>query len=348
MRVLAAISVSLACLGTVAEVRASDACMDVAVRAAADVSVSDGTSFRTEALFLAADHSAIRHVYPDRGEQVVAVEGPLAWAKTPGGYADGAHFHKTFALGHQYHAILLHPEAVLTNLHESPAVGFQGESHAATTGDYPYGGTVHIVQKQSGERAAGFVFDFGPDSRIEVAFTDWRTEGGVELPFRAVIDDGRLTFDYRYTSIDTEPASPLWFFDALPVQELDAVAIHRLHRKMMAAHCLGDAAMIADLSAPTVISASRGELHQVSNADLRDRFGSLFASLDYRAYEDLAEPVIEVSESGDLGWIAVNVRAAGVARESGVAFDNQWAWIMTVKKIDGAWRHTGNASNVLP
>ncbi|NCF24863.1 MAG: hypothetical protein GWP60_10010 [Gammaproteobacteria bacterium] len=49
--------------------------------------------------------------------------------------------------------------------------------------------------------------------------------------------------------------------------------------------------------------------------------------------------------SGDVGWIAVNTRAVGTERSSGRSFDDQWAWIMTVRKIDGRWLHTANASN---
>lgn len=55
------------------------------------------------------------------------------------------------------------------------------------------------------------------------------------------------------------------------------------------------------------------------------------------------DAVIEVS--GDVGWIAVNTRAVGTERSSGRSFDDQWAWIMTVRKIDGRWLHTANASN---
>ena len=79
---------------------------------------------------------------------------------------------------------------------------------------------------------------------------------------------------------------------------------------------------------------------------MSERFTAVFDRLDYREYHDLRLPVVEVSESGDLGWIAVEVRAIGTDRESGDAFDNQWAWLMAVRKIDGRWLHAGNASNV--
>ena len=73
------------------------------------------------------------------------------------------------------------------------------------------------------------------------------------------------------------------------------------------------------------------------------RFSSLFDALEYSEYHDLTEPVIEVS--GEVGWIAVNTRATGREKSSGRMFDDKWAWIMTVRKVDGEWLHTANASN---
>jgi ketosteroid isomerase-like protein len=229
---------------------------------------------------------------------------------------------------------------------QTEAIEFGGSGHKATSGDYPYGGVVHSIHGESVERPLGLVFDFGETARIEVALSDWRRVGEHDLPFLAIIDDGDRVFDYRYTSIDLEPQSPLWFYEALPAPAINEVQIHRLHRKLLAAHCLGDAVMMAELTAPSIFSANRGQLQTASNDELLDRFNGLFEQLDYREYHDLIEPLIEVSESGDLGWIAVEVRAVGEVRESGQAFNNQWAWLMAVRKVDGAWLHVGNASNL--
>ena len=68
MRIFAAIVITLS-LPAVAG--ASDACSDVAIRAAADVTVSDGTSFSIESLYASPDHSSIRHFGDNRDEQVV-------------------------------------------------------------------------------------------------------------------------------------------------------------------------------------------------------------------------------------------------------------------------------------
>ena len=121
--------------------------------------------------------------------------------------------------------------------------------------------------------------------------------------------------------------------------------VYRLHRKLLAAHCLGDADLIAELSAAENLIAGRGNLLWSSNSATRDRFISLFQSVDYTEYHDIAMPVVEISQAADIGWIGVNVRAIGSDKSTGTAFDDQWAWIMLVKKIDNVWIHAGNASN---
>jgi ketosteroid isomerase-like protein len=115
---------------------------------------------------------------------------------------------------------------------------------------------------------------------------------------------------------------------------------------LLAAHCLGDADLMADLSAPETVIASRGRLYRPSREATRAQFTSAFEKFDYEAYIDLEPPVISIAQSGDLGIIAVNVRAVGRDRETDEAFTNRWAWFMTVAKIDGHWLHTGNASNL--
>jgi hypothetical protein len=190
-------------------------------------------------------------------------------------------------------------------------------------------------------------FDFSEDTVIEARFLDWRPHEDSELPFQISIDDGERTFDYRYTDIRVSASSPDWFSAAVPGPVPDEVGVYRLHRNLLAAHCVGDAGQMAALSAAVLTSANRGKLTTMSNADLEERFITLFETLDYTEYHDLSDPVIEVSADGTLGWIAVNTRTVGTARETGQTFDDQWAWIMTARKVDGRWLHSADASSRL-
>ena len=320
---------------------ASDACSSLAITSTADVTVSDGSGFRTESYYRSKDGAAIRHL--DDRDRMVAVEGPVGWASDGEKAAAGSDFYKLFALGHQYHALLLEFDNIAANVREDTQVEFSGDMRAATSGDYPYGGTVHLVRGEDASRPAGLRFDFPDDKVINASFLDWRETDDRVVPHHVRVDDGERTFDYRYTSIDISRASPLWFFEAVPAPPIDELQIHRLHRKMLAAHCIGDAGMMAALSAPSVYSINRGRLDTATNEELEARFSSLFDALDYTEYHDLSAPVIEVS--GEVGWIAVNTRAIGAEKNSGRTFDDQWAWIMTVRKVDGRWLHTANASN---
>ena len=92
---------------------------------------------------------------------------------------------------------------------------------------------------------------------------------------------------------------------------------------------------MARLSAPEMTISGRGELHQVSRESLQAKFTQTFNQLNYQEFHDLIDPLIEVSESGDMGWISVNVRAAGKGTVDANPFDVQWSWIMLVKKLTG-------------
>jgi hypothetical protein len=322
----------------------SDACSTRAIVTAADVMVSDGSTFKTESFFHSKDSAAIKHLYEQ--ERMIVVEGPMGWTSTGGVSNRGEDFHKDFALGHQIHAFLLHFEEIVTNARRSEQIQFHGNVYPAVSGDRPYGGRAHLIQGDDGKRPIGLLFETAEAAPISMTFLDWRELDGDMLPFHVRIDDGERVFDYHYTSIDLSPKSPLWFFEAAGSPDIDEVQIYRVHRKLLAAHCLGNAALIAELSAPGLTLASRGDLVRTSNDAMRERFTSLFEQLDYTGYQDIATPIIESSPNSDLGWIWVNVRAVGSEVSTSQSFDNQWAWVMLLKKIDGKWLHVGNASNI--
>ena len=337
----------LACLLTVCAQAtvASDACSTRAVLTEADVAVSDGSAFRTRSWFHSRNAAAIRHVADD--DTLIAVEGPLSWTRRGEESAIGAGFHASFALGHQHHALLLYFDDIVEAPRRNTAIAVNGETRSGRSGNLPYGGTVHLVEDAG--RAVALVFELPDMPPIVHTFDDWRRrDDGTELPYRVVIDDGTRTFDYRFTAVDTGPRSPLWFFEAVDSPGLAEVEIYRLHRKLLAAHCLGDADLIADLSTDDVTVASRGELLATTPGEMRERFAALFGRLDYTGYIDLQDPVIRVSSAGDVGWIAVNVRAIGRDRQSGAGFDDRWAWAMLLQNDGGRWKHAGNASNRAP
>lgn len=307
------------------------------------MTVSDGSHYATETLFHTKQNTAFKLIR-DTATTTIAVEGPFSWISDGDKTESGGEFQKLFALGHQFHALLLDFDSIMGNVRPATGVDFIPPD-GSISGDYPFGGIVHLIAGDDPARPLGMVFDFPERGPITTTHADWRRVDGVDFPFQITIDDGERVFDYRYTEVDISPKSPLWFFDALAPPDLDKVQIYRLHRKMLAAHCLGDADIMADLTAPEAIIANRGNVVVTTPAEMRGRFEDLFKQVSYNEYVDLEPPVIMVSDNSDLGWATVKVRTQGEEISSGKSFQHQWAWVMLVKKIDGVWKHAGNASN---
>ena len=306
--------------------------------------VSDGSEFAIRSQYHSAGGSLITHIGDT--ESTIAVEGPFSWRLAASEETAGNDFHKNFALGHQFHALLLYFNDIVVNPQPVADIPFRGTSYTGQKGDNPYGGTVYLLSGTDESRPPGLLFEVPGSLRIEVTFGDWRQEQALELPFMVTIDDGERVFTYLYSDIRIGSANLIEYYASMPRSGLDQIEIYRLHRKLLAAHCLGDPALMADLTAPEAIVANRGRLAHTGPDEMRRRFGAAFQVWQYTAYHDLQDPEIEFSPADGIGWIAVNVRALGESLEDDETFDDQWAWIMLVRKVDGRWLNAGNASNL--
>jgi len=113
------------------------------------------------------------------------------------------------------------------------------------------------------------------------------------------------------------------------------------------AHMLGDAKMLTDGIADTMISLNRGQITKSSNQEIYERFKNYFKNIEYIKWEDLEEPVINISDDGTMAEILykkiILVRSKNEKDEwekSAVLF----AWSANHKKINGIWKLISNTS----
>ena len=322
---------------------ANNACETRSLRAVADVTTSYGSAYKVETYYRAPQEVAARFVNAD--PTLPAVEGPLVWTRTASEEALGGDRERGFVIGHQFHALAIYFDDIAENIASAKKIRFNGKTLKGRRGDYPGGGTLTLVEGDGG-RATGLIMAPAGESEITVAYDDWRAlASGESVPFVATVTHGGNVFNYRYTDVSFSEDDAVSFHEAYPPPAIDGVQIYRLHRALLAAHCRGDASMMAALTAPEAIIANRGEIIKTTPAEMEQRFGSVFERMRYHAYTDIEPPSIAVAESGDLGWAVVNVRAEGEAAESGEAFADQWAWALLARKVDGVWLNAGNASN---
>jgi len=119
----------------------------------------------------------------------------------------------------------------------------------------------------------------------------------------------------------------------------------------MRAHRESNADLLLLSEAPDFISANRGQITQPTLDARRARFQQYLGTTRFAEYIDLVPPVVRVSDDGSLGWVIVQVRAAGVqtTQDGGsqpLAFES--AWIELYERREGSWYRVGNVSNFKP
>jgi hypothetical protein len=124
-----------------------------------------------------------------------------------------------------------------------------------------------------------------------------------------------------------------------------------LHQEVMAAHRAGDAKLIVARESEDYVVGSRGEVTFPSLEERSRQLGGYLGSTHFEKYEDLIEPVVQVSPDGMLGWVIAQVGAHGVQeRGDGTSerVDFVCAWIELYEHRDGRWFRVGNVSTFRP
>ena len=80
--------------------------------------------------------AAIRFV--GSNEQLFVVEGPWGWAAQDGAAQLGPDSYKVFALGHQYHALLVYFDEIITEQRSNENVEFGDSLFSTISGPYPF------------------------------------------------------------------------------------------------------------------------------------------------------------------------------------------------------------------
>ncbi|MFH1842602.1 MAG: nuclear transport factor 2 family protein, partial [bacterium] len=131
----------------------------------------------------------------------------------------------------------------------------------------------------------------------------------------------------------------------------DVEGIQTIHEALLEAHLDGDAEAVLGNEAEGIVVVSRGEVLFPSRQERAEQFSSYLERAEFTEYRDLIDPVIRVSEYGDMGWLIAQVRISGehIADDGGSEpFESTWAWVELYEKRDGRWVRVGEVSNQMP
>ena len=128
-----------------------------------------------------------------------------------------------------------------------------------------------------------------------------------------------------------------------------AAALRAAHEAARRAHLEGNAELMAPGMAHQMVLVSNGELSVNPREKMISFFKNYFARVKYLEWSDAAPPLIHVSPDGQMGWMAVKVRARYVERAKPEAGEKTFksSWIATYARVGCEWKMTGNASAVV-
>ena len=124
-----------------------------------------------------------------------------------------------------------------------------------------------------------------------------------------------------------------------------------LHQELIQAHWDKDASTLAGPTVDGYLSVSRGEVHQMSAADVEAMLAPYLAETDFSHYEDVAEPIVGISDDGSTAWSIVQVRVAGTRTgDNGTprSFDTVWAWLTVYRRHGDGWQRIADVSTNRP
>ena len=127
--------------------------------------------------------------------------------------------------------------------------------------------------------------------------------------------------------------------------------ILNLHESFIQAHLDKDAAFLAAPTADDYLSVARGEVTPMTASEVEAMLAPYLANTEFSHYEDLADPIIGVSDDGSMAWSIVQVRVAGTRTgddDVSHSFDTCWAWLTLYRRDGEGWQRIADVSTNRP
>jgi ketosteroid isomerase-like protein len=124
-----------------------------------------------------------------------------------------------------------------------------------------------------------------------------------------------------------------------------------LHESFIQAHLDKDATTLAEPTADDYVSVSRGEVRTMTAADVEAMLAPYLAETEFSHYDDIADPLVGISDDGSTAWSIVQVRVAGTrTRDDDVprTFDTAWAWLTLYRRHGDGWQRIVDVSTNRP
>lgn len=314
----------------------------------AEVTVSDGLTYKVNTVFHDNQRAIFQRVYKDR-TVVQGVAGKYIWEFDGSVESEVSNFIGGLVLGHQFHAQILFFDKLHPSFEAPKNVKFKGKNCLVITSKNENQNFKFYFEET--QYPLGFEIIRENEKNIIFEFNDWRTVADIRLPFQVLIDDGERKFNYSYQTISFNEGSILDFKAPESVLTEEQKLLNH-HRIIMDGHYFGQTNEMKKQQSETMIMVSEGEIYHIPGNQPDAMIDRIMSNRDYTTYDDLVRPIVQISGDGQLGWVIAQVSAKGIRfDEDGNPkgpLEFVCTWIELYEKVDGQWRMKGNVSNFQP
>ncbi|HEY8561126.1 MAG TPA: hypothetical protein VIL74_12195 [Pyrinomonadaceae bacterium] len=195
----------------------------------------------------------------------------------------------------------------------------------------------------------GFVIQnpFDKSETIRTVFNEWRRVGNLRLPSKVTATDRKGDFVLHFREISLNKADEKTF--VVPVKVAAMNELLELQKNARAAHFTRNAKMLVSTFADDFANISGGKISKPSRGASIDHLQKYFDDSTFIEWDDIAPPVIEVSDDATLGYVLVHKKVRLLSKSAGGKEETEiFAWIETYRKIKGEWKLTAVVSTKTP
>ena len=127
----------------------------------------------------------------------------------------------------------------------------------------------------------------------------------------------------------------------------ETIAIKALLQQERKAHFDRDVNLFMSEFADGMISVNKGKVSVATPQENKERIGNYFSSVKFIKWDDLAEPVIRLSDDGSLAYAIIQKQVILSRMDSlGKSFTDttDYAWVSVYRKQKGEWKVECNVS----
>lgn len=129
-------------------------------------------------------------------------------------------------------------------------------------------------------------------------------------------------------------------------QEQNIKELQSIHMEDRQAHFNTDVKTATSFFTDSYIYVRDGEIHQLSLSGLDSMYSNYFKDATFHEWDDLEQPIINISDDGTMAWVIEHFRIRISRQEDEQSKEqiSEYAGITIYEKNSGNWLRVANAS----